>query len=235
MAVLNYLQLVNKVLIKLREDETLSVDDTSYTRLIGQFVNEAKDEVEAAWNWASLRQTINITATADTRIYGLSVTTASQLIRVAECPRLPMAFAITSDTPIHNHLQMQQQPIDYIVREQLISNFQLTEPNPTTFGLEGVNGNWSAQFIAAPTDLTNGAGWRFFFKVPQDELSGDSDGMLAPWRPVVALATMYALNERGEEIGEPGNIAEQKYKNALSYAISMEALENDHQIVATPE
>jgi hypothetical protein len=235
MAVLNYLQLVNKVLAKLREDEVASVDDTAYSRLIGTFVNDAKDEVEAAWNWASLRQTINITALAGTRNYGLSITTAAQLIRVPGCPRLPMAFAITSDSPVHNHLQMQQHPLDYIIREQIISNFQLTDTNPLDFGLEGVNGEWTVQFISEPTDTTNGAGWRFFFKVPQDELDEDGDGMLVPWRPVIALATMYALNERGEEIGEPGNIAEQKYRQTLSAAISLEALENDHQIIVTPE
>ncbi len=231
MAVLNYLQLVNKVLVKLREDEVETVDQNSYSRLIGTFVNDAKDEVEAAWAWASLRQTINVTGVIGQRNYGLSISTSAALIRDPQDPNRPMAFTVTPTLPDQRQ-QLIQLPLDYVIREQILSNFDLASPAPIHFGLEGVNGEWTAQFTEAPTEDVS---WRFFFKVAQDELDEDGDGMIVPWRPVVALATMYALNERGEEIGEPGNIAEQRYRNTLSAAISFEALENPHQLVATPE
>ena len=49
-----YLTLVNDVLSRLRESEVTSVSDNTYSSLIGRFVNEAKREVEDAWNWNRL-------------------------------------------------------------------------------------------------------------------------------------------------------------------------------------
>ncbi|MGH3055164.1 MAG: hypothetical protein ACRDL7_09330, partial [Gaiellaceae bacterium] len=46
----------------------------------------------------------------------------------------------------------------------------------------------------------------------------DDVNILIPDRPVFQLALMYALNERGEEIGEPGNLAEQRWLSALAVA-----------------
>lgn len=45
---MTFLQLVNKVLVRLREDTVSSVDENSYSQLIGEFVNDAVKEVEAA-------------------------------------------------------------------------------------------------------------------------------------------------------------------------------------------
>lgn len=61
---MTYLQLVQSVLRRLREDDTItSVSDNSYSKLIGEFVNDAKRIVEDSWDWASLRTTFNINTT----------------------------------------------------------------------------------------------------------------------------------------------------------------------------
>jgi hypothetical protein len=44
---MNYLDLVNDVLIRLREDEVTATTDTPYAKLIGKFVNDAKRIVDA--------------------------------------------------------------------------------------------------------------------------------------------------------------------------------------------
>ncbi len=48
----DFLQLVNSVLRRMREDETSSVESTtdSYVKLIGEFVNDARRIVEDAWD-----------------------------------------------------------------------------------------------------------------------------------------------------------------------------------------
>ena len=67
-----YLTLVNDVLSRLRESEVTSVSDNTYSSLIGRFVNEAKREVEDAWNWNRLRSTITIDIQKlDKAIWGL--------------------------------------------------------------------------------------------------------------------------------------------------------------------
>ena len=59
---MTYIQIINAVLRRLREDEVASPSDTEYSTLIGDFVNETKREVEAAWNWTALRTTITLSA-----------------------------------------------------------------------------------------------------------------------------------------------------------------------------
>jgi hypothetical protein len=66
---------------------------------------------------------------------------------------------------------------------------------------------------------------RAYFNTPEDDLDVDSDANTDIKVPnnVVVLGALYkALNERGEEIGEPGGIAETNYYNALSRAISLD-------------
>ena len=48
---MTYLELVNDVLIRLREAEVETVSQTDYSKLIGKFVNDAKRQVEDAYSW----------------------------------------------------------------------------------------------------------------------------------------------------------------------------------------
>ena len=82
---MTYLQLVNSVLRRLRENEvTTAVGSAdSYTKLIGDFVNDAKRIVEDSWDWSSLRNTFTINTVANTSQYNISGTgTASKTLDV---------------------------------------------------------------------------------------------------------------------------------------------------------
>ena len=46
-----YLETVNNVLRRLREPTVSSVNESSYSAMIGVFVNDAKRNVEDAYNW----------------------------------------------------------------------------------------------------------------------------------------------------------------------------------------
>jgi hypothetical protein len=61
---MTYLQAVNKVLKRLRENTVNSVDETLYSRLVGEFVNDANRMVEDSWDWSALRTTVTQTVTA---------------------------------------------------------------------------------------------------------------------------------------------------------------------------
>ena len=69
---MTYLQLVNSVLRRLREDEVTNVSDNSYSKLIGEFVNDAKVQVEDAWNWSALRNTLTVSTTDNIFHYNLT-------------------------------------------------------------------------------------------------------------------------------------------------------------------
>ena len=57
---MTYVQLVNSVLRRLRENEVSTVQSDNYSKLIGDLVNDAKDLVESAWDWSALRTTLAI-------------------------------------------------------------------------------------------------------------------------------------------------------------------------------
>jgi len=61
---MTYLELVNGVLRRLRENQVSAVDQNPYSLLIGDLVNDAKRIVEDAWDWSALRTTLTITTTA---------------------------------------------------------------------------------------------------------------------------------------------------------------------------
>jgi hypothetical protein len=63
----------------------------------------------------------------------------------------------------------------------------------------------------------------FNLYIPQDELKGDSDTMLAPKEPVVLGAFARAVVERGEDGGLPSSEAYALYKASLSDYIAIES------------
>ena len=69
---MTYLNLVNNVLRRLREEEVASVQSSTYSKMAGDFVNDAKRMVEDAWDWSALRTTLTVTTTADIFNYVLT-------------------------------------------------------------------------------------------------------------------------------------------------------------------
>ena len=51
---MTYLNLVNNVLRRLREDEVSSVTDNTYSKMVGDFVNDAKKMVAVSYTHLTL-------------------------------------------------------------------------------------------------------------------------------------------------------------------------------------
>ena len=87
-----YRSIVNKVLRRLREDTvaadwignlTDSSDVDDYQKLIGDFVNEAKQTVEDSWAWSFLRTLQTVTTSASTATYSIpSATDRTTVLQV---------------------------------------------------------------------------------------------------------------------------------------------------------
>ena len=69
---MTYLNLMNSVLRRLREEETTSVTSTTYVKMVGDFINDAKTLVGQAADWSALRETITISTTASDNTYSLT-------------------------------------------------------------------------------------------------------------------------------------------------------------------
>ena len=201
---MTYLQLVNKVLIRLRENEVTSVQETPYSKLIGEFVNVVKREVEDAYNWSSMRTTI--TATTTTGIYSYELTGSTTRCRVLD------VYNDTDDTEMF-----------YQTTRWFDKQFQASVPqegSPYNYNFNGVTTDGDHQVDVYP--IPDGVySLRFNIVKPQADLDADSDIINIPYQLVVEGALARAISERGDD----GGYTEQelRYNRILGDYISNEA------------
>lgn len=224
------LEMVNNILLRLREDTVSTVAETAYAKLIATFVNDAKQDVEDVnHSWSAYETEIDLSILGDstTRIYAVTGTNdRSYLLRDGRPgnDRCPLAFDITAN----GQRQLHDSPLKAVRYARALSDDN-TEDNPYIFAVQADNATgagWQIQLVWASTTART---WRMYWYVPQDDLAidgtDDNTQILLPIRPVETKAIYYALNERGEEMGEPNGIAFQRAKDSLAAA-----LETDMQV-----
>jgi hypothetical protein len=206
MATYTYLQLVNSVLTRLREPEVTTVAASAYSKMIGQFVNDSKRQVEDAYNWNALTETLSATTTAD--IFNYVLEGSGQRFRVIDVLNDTDNFFVENVSTVW----MDQQ-------------FLLTTPqkgSPKYYNFNGVDSNGDTQVDLFP--IPNAAyNIRFNIIKPQVELSANTDKVLVPHEPIIFLAYARALAERGEDGGLPSSEAYQLYLRSLGDAIALES------------
>lgn len=201
---MTYLQLVNAVLARLRESSVSTVTSTSYSTLIGKFVNDAKRQVEDAWNWDALSQTITVTTSAGTSTYTV---TGSGLA--------PKDTVINDST---NRVTLRNVPIQWILDQQQLTT--VTNGIPTYYAWNGNNATDSKIELYPTPAGTYTLKLNAF--VPQTELSSDSDVLTVPYQAVEAGAYARAITERGEDGGLLSTDAWALYKTILADQIALE-------------
>jgi hypothetical protein len=206
MASMNYIQLVNDVLIRLREPEASSVSDNAYVKLIARYVNDSKRMVEDSYNWNALSETLSATTTAD--VFNYVLTGSGQRFRVIDVLNDTDNFFVTNAPT----LWMDQQ-------------FLLTTPqkgSPMYYNFNGTNANGDTQVDLFP--IPNGAyNLRFNIIKPQVLLAANADVLLVPDEPVILGALARAQAERGEDGGVQSGETYALYRQSLSDAISLES------------
>ena len=182
---MNYLELVNDVLVRLREDEVTAVTDTPYSKLISKYVNDAKRIVEDSYEWAGLTETLTVTTANG--LFNYVMTGAGQRFKVLD--------VINSEDNIF---------LQYVTTS-VMNNWFLNADNtqtgsPTHYNFNGVNTNGDTQVDVFP--IPDGV-YNVFFNIykPQDALSANSDKLIVPSEPVIKYAYAMAVAERGEDGG----------------------------------
>lgn len=200
-----YLQLVNNVLIRLRENEVSAVGDTPYSSLIGVFINDAKREIEDSHSWNALNQTIVIPTVAGTRNYTL---TGSGLRF-----KTNQVLNDTEDVP------MSQAPSNWIDRQYYLASVQNAAPIYYCYSGVTAGGDTQVDVWPQPDKVYS---LRFDLNVPSVELSANSDAVLVPPHLVQLLAYAKSVGERGEDGGSAFSEIYQQYRLALADAIALE-------------
>ncbi len=203
---MTYLDLVNDVLVRMRENEVVSVNDTLYSRLIGKFVNDSKRRVEDSFDWNVLGTTISVTTTPSTYHYLLTGTNGRFKV-----------IDVINDT---NNYELKNAPVNWLNRQFLMAN--TTQGTPSFYGFNGVDssGNVYADLYPIPNSAED---IRFNLIVPQDALSSDSTVLLVPSEPVILGAYAMAIAERGEDGSVTSGDAYNLYRLSLADAIAIES------------
>jgi hypothetical protein len=202
---MTYLELVNDVLVRLREEQVSTVNETSYSSLIGKFVNDAKRQIEDAYGWNVLGQTVTITTTPGTYIY--SLTGAGQKFQVMD------VINVTSNVGMQN--------ISFVQMNRFQNLVPAISGIPEYYSFDGVDGSGDTKVVlyARPDNVYV---LPFSLTVPQATLSSDNTLVMVPDVLVVQNAYSRALVERGEDGGLNSSEAFQLYRSMLADYIALE-------------
>jgi len=202
---MTYLEAVNRVLIRLREEEVTTVNQNPYSKLIGTFVNDAKRMVEDAWDWSSLRTTITVTTQADVFSYNLIGANSSF-----------KTLNVLNDT---KNCFMEHIPAFEMSNQYLIQ--PVVEGSPTQYTWNGftAEGNAIVDVYPKPNSVEY---LRFNLVQRRDEYTNDSDVFYVPTQAVIQLAQGFAMEERGETGGQSSGAMIQLGRSTLADAIAFD-------------
>jgi hypothetical protein len=229
------LEIVNRVLRRLREDEVADLTTDPYSTLLAEFVADAHREVVEAHDWAVFDHDLVVVVTAGQTDYDLASGSADLYSGTGTSHRslvryhrdMPMAYYFDTlaeyQSGTNGSLLAQLHPEEQAY--QIVNRNDYTN-EPSGFALVP-QATVDALTLKLDTEPTVGGYIYVRFHTPEALIDVDTDvarEIYAPSAPVLARAIYYALNERGEEMGEPGNVAEVRSDNALAAAIETDRI-----------
>jgi len=211
---MTYLQLVNSVLRRLREEQVTTVSQNSYSALVGEFVNDAKRTVEDAYDWTALRTTLPIATTDSSYTYSL---TGSQ--------NRSKVLSVTNTT---SKLFLQYRGTDWM------NNVFLTVADsksvPQFYNFKGIdaNGDNTVDVYPEPNGVYN---LDFNVVLRTADFTTDSDKLTVPSAPVIQIATALGARERGETGGTSAAELFALADSTLADAIAIDASQHPEETI----
>jgi hypothetical protein len=207
MALPTYLDLVNDVLVRMREPEVTTVAENTVSNLVGKYINDAKRQVSDAYDWDAFNTPITV-PTVSGQSQGYVITGAGVRFKTMD---------VINTTSFY-----QMQPLSHTNYD----SFYYTTPTPTSglpmyYTMQGVNsnGDMKVNFWPVPDAVYN---IRFSLIVPEADFTTDTSTTLLAREPIVLGAFARALVERGEDGGLTSSEAYALYKSCMSDLIALE-------------
>jgi hypothetical protein len=207
MALPTYLDLVNDVMVRMREPEVTTVNENNLSKLIGKFINDSKRQVEDSYRWNALTNTL--TATTQPNIFNYALVGTNHRFKVIE----------VYDNTNRKHLRP-------LTTNQMTQRF-LSTPNtetgaPQYYNFNGIDTNGDTQVDLWPVPDQE---YQIFFNIydPQPDLKADADQIKVPAEPVVQLTYARSLVERGEDGGLQSSESYALFKQVLADYIAIES------------
>lgn len=210
---MTYRQLINEVLIRLREttidtDWSGAINDSAdvsdYEKVIGSLVNDTKRSIESYHDWLVLRETVDITTVNGTKNYNLSSGQDFKIIDV-----------------INNATgnQLVQVSKAYLNRERYPT---ASTGEPHYYGFNGADSSNNLKVDLSPTP-SKAETISFDMVKYQDTLTTATTTLKIPAQPVILGAWARAIAERGEDGGTQSAIAAEEATNSLNQAIMLDS------------
>lgn len=214
---MTYLDMINSILRRLRERTVNTANETDYSTLIGQLINDSKNEIETAWDWTALRTTL--TAATSTGIVSYSLTGAGQDATIE---------SVIDDTS--NKFLSYKTNHDF---DNWYLNTTVPSGAPQYYNINGVdrNNDIIIDFYPRPNGVYN---VRVNLVVRTPDMVLDSDATYIPAKPIEMLAYAKAVEERGEDGGQAAASAYQTAERIISDAIARDAQYTPENLIYAP-
>ena len=201
---MTYIEIVNSVLVRLREEKVDTIEENEYSSLIGQLVNLAKVEVENSYNWEALRTTVHLVTAVDTFHYELLGTTSN--IRTLDVYNAS------------NRNWMNSKTTEWF--DRMFAPEDVNTGSPQAYCFNGISdkGNVEVEIYPIPDKIEK---LRFNMTWPQKDLVAEGDELYVSHLLVIENTLARAIEERGEDGGSSNQ--QQRYQSLLADAISMES------------
>jgi len=207
-----YLDIVNKVLKRLREPQVSTVNENDYSALIGEFVNDAKREVEDSWNWSALRTTLTVTTQAN--VFNYTLVGSGARMRI---------LSVNDDT---NDIEITYNTAKWF--DTIYQNSNVVADKPIYYNLNGVSSAGDMQMDLYPPP--NGVyALRVNAVVPEATLVNNTDETSLPSELIIAGAMSRAVEERGLDGGN--QTAELRFRLMLADYIAIDSGNREDEII----
>jgi len=210
---MTYRELINEVLIRLREDTILTdwsgnINDsttvTEYQKVVGAMINDSKRTIENFHDWLVLRETVNISTVNGTKNYNLS---SGQELKILDSINNATGTQLTQVS--RSYLNKQKYPTD-------------PTGEPLYYGFNGADSSNNLKIDLSPVPITAET-ISFDIVKAQGELTAAATVIKVPQKPVVLGAWARAISERGEDGGTQTTIVAEEAMQALKQAIMLDS------------
>jgi hypothetical protein len=214
---MTYLEMINSILRRLRERTVSTANESTYSALIGQFINDAKNEIEETWDWNSLKTTL--TATTSTGVFSYNLTDSGQN---------PTVLSVLNDTS--NDFMRYASNHDF---DNWYLNQDVVSGSPQYYNINGIdtNGDTIMDVYPKPDGVYN---IRINMVIRTPDLALDTTKFVIPTRPIEMLAYAKAVEERGEDGGQSAQMAYRNAERVISDAIARDAEFTPENLIYAP-
>jgi hypothetical protein len=185
---LTFLQIVNRVLERMRETAVATYSELDYSTFIAGLVNQVKTEIEDAWQWHFMRDTFSVSTTNNTSQYSLTNSRMSAVI--------VDAWNTTTGQ------QLMKGTVDGFNSKffGVGSTGAVQTGSPTEYLQAGYDANFDIVVDVWPIPITGQLDTlKFNAYVPQADLAADATVPLVPQNVLIEETIARAMLERGDE------------------------------------